>query len=233
MVRRIVVGLLGVGLVLAVVAQLVLPALIGSFVARGIGGKIPAESITAKVTKVPAIAMLDGKFATVAVAAVNATVGKIVFRDLNISLEEAQLDMGALLGERRLALQSVRNVDLSGSITQEELTRYLQANVRGVKDAVVTVDSGRVTIEARLALGGPLALTVRLEGKVAGSGQQIKFVTDRFLLNNMLTGNISGSPLTEIPLVDLRNLPFAVGVREIAMEKGQVTVYTYSRSLSQ
>jgi hypothetical protein len=234
--RRIMLGLLGGILLLAVIAQFLLPALISSLVARGIGEKIPAEAITAKLTKVPAVAMLDGKFDEVTVAAVNATVGKIIFRDLNITLQDAVLDMAILFREHRLVVQSVRNVELSGSITQEELARYLKANVKGLKDAVVIVDNGKVTVDAHLSFGGSISLAVMLEGKIVGSGQQIKFVTDRFQLNNMLTGsigNIGANTLTEIQLVDLRNLPFAVGVREIAMEKGNIAVYTDSRSLSQ
>lgn len=176
--------------------------------------------------------MLDGKFDNVVVSAVQANVGKVIFSDLSITLQDAALDMGVLLRDHRLVLKSVEKVELSGSITQEELARFLKANVKGVKEAVVTVDNGRVAVQANLSFGGPLSFAVQLDGRVVGIGQDIKFVTDRFQLNNVLTASIGGSMFTEVPIVDLRNLPFAVGVREIRMEKGKVAVYTDSASLA-
>ena len=46
----------------------------------------------------------------------------------------------------------------------------------------------------------------------------------------MATGNIGGSLLTEIPLVDLNKLPFHVSVRDIVMENGKVILYLDNRS---
>jgi len=224
-------GLLAIGLLLVIAAQFLLPWLVSGFVARSVGDQIRAEQITAKVTKTPALLMLGGKFDEVAISAVKAQIGRIVFQEMSIVASAAAIDMTALLRDRRFVMESAGKIELSGVITQEELSRYLNANVKNVKNAVVTVRDGRVAIDAQLVIIGPIAVKVTLDGRIVGDDRQIRFVTEQFSLNDGLAGNISGALLTEIPLADLKQLPFAVGVREIVMEQGRIIVYMDSRSL--
>jgi len=229
--KRLVAGLLAIALLLGMTAQFVLPWLISGFVARSVGDQIRAEQIIAKVTKTPAFLMLGGKFDEVAISAVKAQTDRLVFQEMNVAISAASIDMPALLLDRRFVMESAGKIELSGVITQEELSRYLNANAKNVKNAVVTVRDGRVAIDAQLVILGPVAVKVTLDGRIVGDDRQIRFVTEHFSLNDGLAGNISGALLTEIPLADLRKLPFAVGVREIVMEQGRIIVYMDSRSL--
>jgi hypothetical protein len=124
----------------------------------------------------------------------------------------------------------VQDIDLTAVITQDELSRFLNQNVKGVKGAVVTINAGKVQVTSNFALGSLASLAITLEGKIAGDGQKLKFVTERFLLNNNMVGNIGGSVLTEIPLVDLKKLPFGVSVRVVNMEDGKVTIFADNRT---
>jgi len=229
--KRLVAGLLAIALLLGMTAQFVLPWLISGFVARSVGDQIRAEQIIAKVTKTPAFLMLGGKFDEVAISAVKAQTDRLVFQEMNVAISAASIDMPALLLDRRFVMESAGKIELSGVITQEELSRYLNANAKNVKNAVVTVRDGRVAIDAQLVIFGPVAVKVTLDGRIVGDDRQIRFVTEHFSLNDGLAGNISGALLTEIPLADLKQLPFAVGVREIVMEQGRIIVYMDSRSL--
>ena len=228
--KRLVAGFLAIALLLVIAVQIFLPGLVSSFVARSVGDQIRAEQITANVTKTPALFMLDGKFDQVSITAVKAQIGRIVFQEMNITVLSAAVDMAALLLDRRLVLESAGEIELSGVITQEELARYLNANVKYVKNAAVTVRDGRVVIDAQMAIAGPFAIKVTLDGRIVGDDRQIRFVTEHFSLNDRLAGNISGALLTEIPLADLRQLPFEVGVREVVMEQGRVLVHMDNRS---
>jgi len=224
-------GLLAIALLLGIAAQFVLPWLVSDFIARSVGDQMQSEQITAKVTKNPAFLMLNGKFDEVAISAVKAQTGRLVFQEMDVAISAASIDMPALFLDRRLVLASAGKIELSGVITQEELSRYLNANVKYVKNAVVTVRDGRVVIDAQLVVIGPVVLKVTLDGRIVGDDRQIRFVTEKFSLDDRLSGNISGALLTEIPLADLRKLPFAVGVREIVMEQGRIVVYMDSQSL--
>ncbi len=216
-------------LLLAVAGEVLLPMILSDIVAKGMRGLVGSEQVTATLTKRPAFLMLGGKFDTITVSARQAKADKLVFDDMSITLKDAQLDMGALITRRLVAFQSVGDVEIRGTVTQDELARYLNQTVKGIKNAVVDIQSDKIKASSSFSLGGFANVAVSLEGKIVGDGQKIKFVTDQFLLNNRMTGNLGGALLTEISLVDLNKFPFHVNVRDIVMESGKVILYLDNR----
>lgn len=229
MVKRLAI-ILAVILAAVIAAELAMPWLIGGLVARGMTGATGSERVSADLAKRPALLMLGGRFDSVRIRAVDARVDKITFAELDATLRDVALDMDALLGRRQVVVKTVRDIDLVAVLTQDELSRYLNTAVKGVKNATVTVSGGRVQVGANFLLGSIASVAITLDGKIVGDGHRIKFVTDRFLLNNTAVGNIGGSVLTEIPLVDLRKLPFGVQARQVTMEDGKVTIYADNRN---
>ncbi|MDR7866356.1 MAG: DUF2993 domain-containing protein [Sporomusaceae bacterium] len=209
---------------LIVVGELAMPSLVGVLIARGMGGATGSDLVTAEVAKRPALLMFDGRFDSVRIHAYDSKVDKIVFAELDATLKDVALDMPILISQRKVAVKGVRDIDLTAVITQEELSRFLNQSVKGVKNAKVTIESGKVNVSASFLLGQIASIAIALEGKVVGDGYRIKFVTDRFLLNNNAVGNIGGSVLTEIPLVDLRKLPFGVKARSVVTDAGRITI---------
>jgi hypothetical protein len=214
---------------IAVAGELLLPMILSDIVAKGMMGVVGSEQVTATLTKRPALLMLGGKFDMITVNAQQAKADKLIFSEMGITLKDVQLDMGTLLSRRVVAFQSVGDVTIRGTVTQEELARYLNQTVKGVKNAVVDISSDKIKASSSFALGGFANVAVSLEGKIVSDGQKLKFVTDKFLLNNRMTGNLGGALLTEIPLVDLNKLPFHVNVRDIVMENGKVILYLDNR----
>lgn len=217
-----------IGLVIA--AELAMPWLVGGLIARGMTGATGSDRVSADVAKRPAILMLGGSFDSVRIRAADARVDKITFADLDATLQGVALDMGALLGSRQVVIKTVRNIDLVAVITQEELSRYLNQSVKGIKNAVVQVQGGKVQINSSFSIGQIASIAITLDGRIVGDGQHIKFVTERFLLNNTAVGNIGGAVLTEIQLVDLRKLPFGVKARQVSMGDGKVTILADNRT---
>jgi len=217
-------------LALAVAGEFAMPWLVGSLIARGMTGATGSDDVTARVAKTPAILMLDGRFDSLLIRARHAKVDKIVFAQLDAALSDVALDMPVLLNSRRVAVKTVRDIDVTAVITQEELSRFLNQSVKGIKNAQVNIDGGGVKVSANFALGPIASLAIVLDGKIVGDGHIIKFVTNRFLLNNTAVGNIGGAVLTEIPLVDLRKLPFGVKARQVAAGEGKITIIADNRS---
>lgn len=214
---------------LAVLSELLLPWAAGAFMANGMKQLTAAEDVTVKAVKTPAVSMVNGRFDRVLVNAVNAKIDKFVFNELTLALENVKINMGALLGQRTLVIDSVQNIDLTAVISQEELSRYLNQAVKGVRGAEVTIGGGKVRITSSYLLAGIASMSITLEGRIVGDGHKLKFVTDQFLLNNAGGKNISGSFLAGIPLVDLRKLPFGVEIKAVTMEDGKVTVHADNR----
>lgn len=217
-------------MVLAAV-EIILPKVVSDAVAQGLGGLTGSKQVVAKVEKSPAVFMLGGTFDRVSADASDVKTDKLAFRNMHIALTGVAVDMPSLLTKRALVLRQVDDAVITATITQEELAAFLNSSVKGVKNAVVTLSPGKVEVDSVLTLGGIARVDIRLEGRIAGDREKhsITFVTDRFWLNNTPVGNIGGSLLTEVALLDLKKLPFGVNVRDIVMEQGQVTIYTDNR----
>jgi len=211
-------------LVLAVAGEFLLPQIASALVAKSMTNLVGSEAVRVTVSKRPALAMLAGEFDQVAVQTDNAKIDKIVFSHLDMALQGVELDMKALLSSHAVVIKSAQNINLTAVITQEELASYLNQSIKGVKKAVVTAKDGKIQVVGNLVLGPFATMAVTLEGKIIGDGQKLKFVTERFLINNSAIGQIGGGMLAEIPLVDLKKMPFGVTVRNIIMDEGKITV---------
>lgn len=217
-------------LVLGFASQILLPAILSEIVAQGMISQTGSDNVTAKVEKRPALSMLTGSFDKITLSAANARVDKITFSDFKATLTDVQLDMNTLLSKRLVAMKSVGTIDVAATITEAELARYINQSVKGVKNAVVTINPDKVQATSSLAFGSFATVNVTIEGKIVVDSQKIKFVTERFMLNNTPVGSIGGMTLTEIPLVETKKLPFNVTVREIVAEKGQVVIYADNKT---
>lgn len=226
--KRLIV-ILSVLLAAAFAVELVVPYAVGRMMARAMAEVTGTDQVEAEVVKHPALLMFGGSFDKIRVRADAAKVDKIVFAELDAVLRDVRLDMNALVTRRSLAVKTVRDIDLTAVITQDELSRYLNQSVKGVRNATVAIEGGRVRVSSNFLLGQIASVAVTLDGKIVGDGQKLKFVTERFLLNNTAVGNIGGSVLTEIQLVDLKKLPFGVSVREVVSEGGKVVITADNR----
>lgn len=227
--KRLIVAILLV-LLLFAASELLLPIIMSKALEQGLMSLAGSDRAITTLSTRPALLMLGGKFDTIHIMANHAKIDKITFSELSIALSNAQLDMGKLWSSRLVDLKSVDDVDITAVIDQEEFAQHLNQSVKGVKNAVVVITPDKIKASSTFAIGGFANVAVSLEGKIVSDSQKIKFVTDRFLINNVATGNIGGSLLTEIPLVDLNKLPFHVSVRDIVMGNGKVTLYLDNRS---
>ena len=216
--------LLGVIVGVLIIGDLILPDLVSSYAMQSLKELTNSQSVTVQAKKTPAIMMLAGKFDQVTVDAVNAKVDKITLSSMHAELNHAQVDMTALLTERQFAVQSVDDLTMTGTVSQAELARFLDANVKGSHNAEVVITPDKMTMSTHLAVGSLIQVVITLEGKVVSDGQTLKFVTQRFLLNNTPVGNIGGAMLTEIPLLDLKKLPFGTTIQDIQLQDGQIMI---------
>lgn len=219
-------GLIIVGVIVAVliIANLILPGLVSSYATQSLKESTQSESVTVQVDKAPVVMMLAGKFDQVTVDTVNSKIDKIVLSSMHAVLTDVQVNMKALVTENKFVVQSVGDLTVTGAVSQAELARFLDSNVKGSQHAEVTITPEKVILSTHLAIGSFVQVVITLEGQVVSDGQHLKFVTQRFLVNNTSVGNIGGTMLTEIPLLDLNKLPFAATIQNIILENGQIVI---------
>ena len=221
--KRLLVIVLVIVLAAAFSVEFLLPQIASNAVAQGMADLTGSQQVKALVTKSPAMAMLSGSFDSVDVEIREAKLDKIIFSQLQVHLTGVQLHRENLFLRRIITLEQVGEAALTAVISQEEVARYLNQNVKGVKNAVVTISTGKMQAVSSVGLGG-FTVAVAVEGRIISDGRKLSFVADRFGLNNAATGNLSGMMLTEIPLVDLQKLPFGVTVREVILDQGKLTL---------
>lgn len=210
---------------LFIAIELFLPIIMSDIVNQRLISLTGSDHTSTKLAARPAVLMLGGKFDSMQIKAEHAKIDKITFSEMNIALTNAQIDMGRLFSDRAVALKSADEINITAVVGQDELAQYLNQAVKGVKNAAVVITSEKIKASSTFAIGGFANVAVSLEGRIVSDGQKVKFITDRFLINNALTGNIGGALLTEIPILDVNKLPFHVKVRDIVMENGKVTLY--------
>ena len=224
--------LVSIILVLAVLfaaSELFLPMVMSNTVNQGLANLTGSTQTSTKLTARPAVMMLGGKLDTMQITAQNAKIDKVTFSEMKIAATNAQVDMGKLISEGVVALQSVEDVNIIAVVGQDELAQYLNQSVKGIKNSAVVITPEKIKASSTFAIGGFANVAVSLEGRIVSDGQTVKFITDKILINNALTGNIGGALFTEIPLLDVTKLPFHVTARDIVMENGKVTLYLDNR----
>ena len=216
--------LLIVLLAAAVATEFILPRAVAAWVAHSLSRMTGDSQVSVTVRSEPALQLLAGRFDSMTVEADEAKIDKLTFSRVTVTVERAQLDVGALYARRELAIKSAADIDLMAVVSQEELARYLNRDVKGVRNAQVTVTPEKTLVSGELGLPGVIQVAVNLEGRIAADGQQIKFVTQRLGVTQAALGRIAGTAVTEIPLVDLDKAPFPVRLRQLDMEPGRVVI---------
>ena len=210
---------------------LFLPHIVSQVVAQGMQKVLNSNQVSAKVEKSPSFLMLDGQFDKVVLTAKDAKPDKLAFSAMQAELIGVKVDMAALVSSRKVILQEVKQAGLTASVAQDELARYLNQSVKGVKNAKVQIQNGKVQVGGTFGLGQFAQMTVTLEGKVTSDGQKIKLVTEKIFLNNSQVGSLGGSLLADIQLVDVKSLPFGVVVRNITADQGKITIYADNKGM--
>lgn len=203
---------------------LFLPQIVSQAVAQGMQKVLNSSQVTAQVEKSPSFLMLDGQFDKVLLTAKDAKPDKIVFSEMQADLTGVKVDMAELVSSRKIMLREVKEAVLTASVAQDELARYLNQSVKGVKNAKVQIQNGKVQVGGTFGLGQLAQMSVTIEGRVVADGQKIKMVTEKILLNNAQVGSLGGSLLADIQLVDVKSLPFGVVVRKVTADQGKITI---------
>lgn len=228
MVKRLAV-LAGFLAVIAVAAQLLLPAAVSDFAGDAVASLTHARAAQARIETVPAVRMALGRFDRIWAEAQGAQLNKLAFDTLELDMADVQLDMKKLLLERKFALQSAKDITLRAVVSEETLASLINRSVKGVKNAEVRIAPEKVSVKAQLAFGNFLQAAVRVDGTLRASEGQIVFVTEEVALDHKGLGNFGASVFTDLALTKLDALPFGVSVKDVVLEDGRAVLYANNR----
>jgi hypothetical protein len=212
-------------LLAAVIAfsEIITPFAVSWWLGSALTKAMPARQQNVSARSLPGFALWLGRFDTVKAVTEDAKIDGLKIQETRLTIGDARIDMADLIGNNRISIKLVRDLQIMMKLNEKDLAEYLAAKVKEVKNPTVKILADKIEIRSDVDLG-LIKLSVGVDGRIVGDGQSIRFRSDRLEVKN--TGGINFSALfTEIPLLDLTKLPFKVAVRKIVTEPGQITIY--------
>ena len=215
--------LIGFLAALLVTSEIVTPMIASYWLDSALSKVMPARQHTVSARSFPGMTLWMGKFDGVKAASDDARIDGLKIQEARVTLDDARINMSELVSKNRVAVQQVRNLEIVLKVNEKDLSEYLAAKVKEVKNPSVKILQDKIQIRSDVNLG-IIKLAIGVDGRIVGDAQSIRFRSDRVEVKN--TGGINfGALFAEIPLLDLTRLPFKAGVRKIVMEPGFITIY--------
>jgi hypothetical protein len=224
MIKRILIGAVLTFLMVFALSELFLPFLVAQQIEAGLSKSFGTQDIHAKVKARPAMAMLGGTFSTITVDGKNIKTDKLTIGQFSAVFTNTTIDLPKLTNERTLMFRSIGSFDGTIILNEQELNDFVAQSVKGVKNVKVVLQPDVMKVTGDLGLG-PTVVGIAMEGKLRGDQTQLKFITERFFVNNaVVSTNFAGNALTEFLLFDMKKLPIAAAIRDVILEEGRVVI---------
>lgn len=217
--------------VLAVCLLLVqssLPSMANGLIKGAIVSASEADNVIVETRKTPAIMMLLGRFDAVDVSVQGLKAGKVKFESFDVAIDNLHIDIGEVLLHRQLSVKSMDSAKLRASFAEADLAVLLKQSVHGLDSATVRILPDGVKVAGEFNLGGLFKTLVEIDGSILEQDNVILFRTGHFSVAQGSLGRFGGSLATDIVLVDLKELPFDVAVKNIVLRDGSAEVYADS-----
>lgn len=153
--RRVLILSAALFIALALVVELLLPAVVARGVAAGLDKIIgPGETINVQLKAYPALKMLTGRIDQITVKTSNVQAAGLVIDQLTATIDQVSVNLRTLLTKRQIQTTKSPNLDVKLTISEQNLKQYVLANVKGVKDPRLTIEPGKVTAGGYLTFNG-------------------------------------------------------------------------------
>lgn len=184
-----------------------------------------AERVQVEVAAWPPPALWWGRVDVLTVTARNLRIGALRVQSFDATLDHVQMDAGALYAERQIVIRSVGSGAARITVAQDALQGVLGAQ-SSVRDAVVTLHPGRVSVAATVGVLG-MSLRAVGTGRLVLRGQQaVDLALDRVTVGGVPVPSAIVAQLIGglNPVVDVGALPFGLHLTGVTVVEGEVIV---------
>lgn len=233
MLRKLIILFIIFSLALFAVTELVLPAVAAKAIQHGLSSYLGGEVSSVALEAHPAMKMLIGRFDKVTVETLNVDIGGLLVDNLSATITNLSVNLADLALKREFKPTWERNVGLTVRISEQNLNRFVWANVPNFSDGKITLAPDKAVIEGNL-LVREQKLPVRAEGQfVINSDAQVSF--------EPATASLSGYAMSQDQLalirsfgglrltIDLGKLKTPLVARDIKTASGQLTIIADSK----
>jgi len=215
---------------LAALSELVLPRAIARGVEEALAARFGEEAdydVTLK--SYPSVRMLLGDLDKVSVVSTNIATADIILSKLAVTLEDASVDLRALLADRDLVVSRATRGEVTITVTAANLRDYLAANVPELKDPDVLITADAVAIAGRLSVAGR-DVAVAFAGQfLLTDADTVGLDIQSFSVNDVPVPDVFIETWLEVMSdpdlsLDLSSFPLPVTGKEVTLEDGRLII---------
>lgn len=222
--RLLVVAVILIAIVFAA-AQFVLPNFVSGQLKSKVEEAFHPTQQNVLVESTPAIKLLAGKV-DILKGDLNGVTLKngLKFSNINVNIKDISFDPIALFSSTEFRLTSVGEGTLSGTISEEALSEFLNEKVKGLNESIVTIDSNTVRLTGKFSIGGILEGKAVASGTIELRGDKLLFAPRQFAINGISINGLTSAVMNEVIIYDFANFPIPVHVQKVDTEKGKIQV---------
>ena len=183
----------------------------------------PADHYETHVDAASSGAILRGRVRSVEVTGVNVHLRPELLVDrMVLTVHAVEVDT------HKGTLQSIGDAEFTGTISSDNLKRYVDSRNLGVRDLSVSIEGDRMHVKARPEVEGILPVPVSVRGVVSPTpeGDHLDFLPDRGSITVIPVPGVVLSYLSHKlnPVISLTGLPIPIHVLSASMADGKLTM---------
>ena len=183
-----------------------------------------ASTAAVSLQTMPAVLLLLGQVDNVDMKAENAMLGQVRVQELTLKGKNVGVDPFALDAQDGSAVRRADTLELTGTITAENLADLLRRKVDKLENVEVTITPEIVSASAQVKLGGRMA-DLHLEGVLFDDNGSVYFRMTKLDIKNALFGKaVIGNFFGDILLINLHALPFSAELDRVVQKVGEVVL---------
>ncbi len=172
----------------------------------------------------PPVLLLLGQVDRVDAKASGVQIGQVRLQDVSLKGTNLRADLSAFLFDGRTELRSADTLEITGTVSEENVRELLQKRVDRLENIQVKIAPDKITATAQAKIAGRMA-DIDLEGTIVEDGGGLYFRMTKLNIRNAIVGKaVLGDFFGDILLTKFSALPFKVEVDRVILQDGQVVV---------
>ncbi len=215
-------------IILVVLAEAVLPQIIGGTLEKRIRDRMATQDAQVTVVSHPGLLLLLGQVDSLQAVTHQAKIGQVYVKELSLEGEAVHLDMGSLMDDGQLKVTKARSLIMQGTIDEENLREVLSRRVDKLENVQVRVTPERALVTAEVKVMGRKA-EAELSGQVVEDSGSLYFRMEHLSLKNSRLGRIKldglfGDVFGDVLLAGPDKIPLGMKVTEVKQMDGAISV---------
>lgn len=222
--KRSLFGIVAVIILTIVTAWWAVPLMLQKHIEVYLDQSIPMENRQVCVVMGNPLNVCRGQIQRVTVEGNRVQTAGLVYEHVKINFTDLIFDWHKLLTNGMFIATRIGGGEVSASLDQQALERYLKTRVDAVENLQVDIQSDKISVSGELKLGDMSLGTITLEGVPLLKNNHLVLLPNGLRFNRWGINEVQSSLMKAIDIYDFRQFPIRVTAKEVKMTKGVIVV---------